>query len=485
MKSAAVLRPLGVLLVIFSVTLLPPAGVAYYYGDDNVPIFLACFAGTLLAGLAILLPTWPVRRELRIRDGFLLVVLFWGVLGVIGAIPLMLSDIPRISPTDALFESFSGLTTTGATVMTGIEHMPESLQYYRQQLQWLGGMGIIVLAVAILPMLGVGGMQLFRAEMSGPMPMKENKLTPRITETARALWYIYVALTAACALAYWLAGMSPFDAIGHAFSTVSIGGFSTYDANFAAFDSVAIEAVAMVFILIAGINFAFHFMALRHRSVAIYLRDEEIRVFVSILGAVALAVIAGLYLGGIYGEFGNAVRYGLFQAVSIATTTGFANTDFYTWPAFLPALLIGAAFIGACAGSTGGGIKVIRAMMLYKQGVREILRLIHPNAQLPVKLGGNPVPYQAMDAIWGFFALYVAAYGIMSLLVAATGIDLVTAFSAVAATQTNLGPGLGDVGPNYEGLTDFAKWVLTFAMLLGRLEVFTVLVLLTPAFWRS
>jgi trk system potassium uptake protein TrkH len=483
MKLNAVQKILGLLLMLFSLTMLPPALVSLFYEDGTATPFLKAFAALLGLGVLIWLPVCKRREELKLRDGFLVVVLFWSVLGLAGSLPFVLSTHPHLSLTDAVFESISGLTTTGATVIVGLDNLPPAILYYRQQLQWLGGMGIIVLAVAVLPMLGIGGMQLYRAETPGPM--KDNKLTPRITETAKALWYIYLGLTIACALAYWLAGMTPFDAIGHAFSTVAIGGFSTHDASIGYFESALIEMIAVVFMLISGVNFALHFIAWNRRRLHGYWVDSEFRFYLALMGATTAAVILGLYLTGTYAGWGESFTQGLFHTVSIATTTGFTTTAFYEWPAFLGILLLFSSFVGGCAGSTGGGIKVIRFLLLIKQGLREIDRLIHPNAQLPVRVGGRSVNHRVVDAVWGFFSLYVASFTLMYLALATTGLDLTTAFSAVAASINNLGPGLGEVGAHFADLNSPAKWILCFAMLLGRLEIFTLLVLLSPTFWRS
>ena len=468
--------------MLFSISMLPPLLVALIYQDAGGVPFAASFLLILAAGCSLWLPVQRVRHELRIRDGFLIVVLFWTVLGLTGAVPLVLSTAPSISLTDAAFESMSGLTTTGATILTGIEDLPHSIRFYRQQLQWMGGMGIIVLAVAILPMLGIGGMQLFRAETPGPV--KDSKLTPRIAETAKALWYIYLTLTISCALAYWLAGMSLFDAIGHSFSTVAIGGYSTYDASIGHFDSALIEMIAVVFMLIAGINFALHFVAWRRRSISHYLQDTEARWFFGILLTVASVTFLTLAATNVYPTWGETLTKALFQAVAIGTTAGFTTDGFNLWPVFLPLLLVLTAFIGGCGMSTGGGIKVIRFVLLIKQGYREIIRLVHPQAQVLVKIGNRAVDERVIDAVWGFFAAYVALFVLMLLALMGTGLDQVTAFSAVAATITNLGPGLGGVAENYGAINVAAKWILMFAMLLGRLEVFTLLVLFTPAFWR-
>ena len=344
-------------------------------------------------------------------------------------------------------------------------------------------MGIIVLAVAVLPMLGIGGMQLFRAETPGPV--KDNKLTPRITETAKALWYIYLGLTVACCLAYWAAGMSFFDAVAHAFSTVAIGGFSTHDASMGYFNSAAIELIAVVFMLASGVNFALHFSAFRNVSLKPYQRDAEFRTYISVLAVVSVITIGYLQATKTFESSTESIVEGLFQVVSIGTTTGFTTAEYYSWPGFLPVLLLYISFMGGCSGSTGGGIKVIRILLLVKQGVRELKRLIHPNAQIVVKIGRKPLPEKVIEAVWGFFAAYFAISALMILTLMATGLDQETAFSAVAACLNNLGPGLGDVGQNFASINDFAKWTLCLAMLLGRLEIFTLLVLFTPGFWRK
>lgn len=481
-RLAITLRLLGILVALFSMTMLPPALIGWIHAEPSTVVFLQSFVILLVIGLVILLPFIRSQGELHVRDGFVVVVMFWLVLGLFGALPLYLDATVHVSLTDAVFESMSGLTTTGATVIVGLDDLPRSILWYRQQLQWLGGMGIIVLAVAILPLLGIGGMQLFRAEMPGPM--KDNKLAPRIAETARNLWLVYVGLTIACAAAYALAGMDAFDAITHAFSTVAIGGFSTHDASIGHFDSALVESVAIVFMLLGGMNFALHFLLLRQRSFEPYRRDEELRLYLGLLGVAAIITIAFLLYSGISGGVSEAVRKGLFQVVSIGTTTGFATTDFYLWPGFLPVMLIFLSFVGGCTASTGGGMKVIRVLLLAKQGLREIQRLVHPHAQIAVKVNGKVMPGRVVEAVWGFMAAYILVFVIMVLILMASGLDQVTAFSAVAATLNNLGPGLGDVGSNYASINDVSKWVLTLAMLLGRLEIFTVLVLLSPAFWR-
>jgi trk system potassium uptake protein TrkH len=482
MQLFTIQRLLGALLALFSMSMVPPILVSWYYDDGTAVAFETAALFLLVTGLVL---WWPVRRkrhDLRLRDGFIVVVMFWTALGLSGSLPLLLAHRPDLSLTDAVFESISGLTTTGATVITGLDALPESVLFYRQLLQWLGGMGIIVLAVAIMPMLGIGGMQLYRAETPGPM--KDDKLTPRITETAKALWYIYVTLTALCALGYWLAGMSVFDAVSHSFSTVAIGGFSTHDGSIGYFDNPAVEVVCIVFMLISGINFALHFVAWRGRRLDHYLRDSELKFYFLVLACVGVLTSTELFMAGTYDNLVESVRYGLFQTVSVSTTTGFTTTSFVLWPSFSPVLLLFASFIGGCAGSTGGGLKVIRVLLLLKQGMREIVRLVHPSAQVTIKVGGNFMPYRVVDAVWGFFAAYVGVFVVLMLAVMATGLDQVTAFSAVAACLNNLGPGLGDVHFHYGDINTTAKWLLSGAMLLGRLEVFTVLVILSPTFWQ-
>ncbi|MCX4026916.1 potassium transporter [Endozoicomonas sp. SM1973] len=481
MHFSTISKVLGILLMLFSITQLPPAIVAQIYGEKEVAVFLDAFLITLISGCCIWLPVFRSKNELRTRDGFLVTVLFWTVLASFGAIPLYLLDSLNLSITDAFFESLSGLTTTGATVITGLDHLPKSILFYRQQLQWLGGMGIIVLAVAILPMLGIGGMQLYRAETPGPI--KDTKLTPRITETAKALWYIYLSLTVTCCIALWLAGMDLFNAICHSFSTVAIGGFSTRDGSVGDFDLVGAEFIIVIFMIISGINFALHFFAWRHRSIKHYLSDPEVKAYFFVLASTCLITVLILFTTNSY-DFAHSLRYGIFEVVSVATTTGFGTADFSVWPVFLPYMLLWLSFAGGCAGSTAGGMKMVRVLLIFKQGLREIKLLLHPNAIIPVKLGSNAIPERVIEAVWGFFSAYVFLFIALFLANVATGLDLKTAFSTVASCINNLGPALGEATVNYSNLPDASKWILSFAMLLGRLEIFTLLVLLTPTFWR-
>jgi len=481
MRFEPVQRILGVLLMVFSTTMLPPLLISLSIGDGTEEPFIIAFAIIFGSGALLWFPVRRIHRELRTRDGFLITAMFWVVLGLSGALPFMLARNPHMPFVDAVFESISGLTTTGATVLTGIDSLPKSILYYRQQLHFFGGMGIIVLAVAILPMLGVGGMQLYRAETPGPI---KDKLTPRITETAKALWYIYLGLNVACALAYWGAGMSLFDAIGSAFATLSTGGFSVHDASFGYYHSPLINMIGVVFMVLAGTNFALHFMVWRGRSLRPYLKDPEFRFYIGVLVAAAGLTTAVLIVTNFYAGATDALDQAIFQVVSFATNTGLTTTNYYAWPRFLPVLLFFLSIMGGCAGSTAGGIKMIRILLLGKQGWREGLKLIHPQAQIPVKLGRKPVGDTVMDAVWGFFAAYVATFVIIMMLVMATGVDQVTAFSTVASCMDGLGPGLGDAAINYGHLPTLAKWFLSLAMLMGRLEIFTFLVLFSPTFWR-
>lgn len=482
MRFAIVSRILGLLLMLFSITLIPPIFVSLLYHDTALSAFLTSFFVLFFIGVAVWFPVHNSKQDLRTRDGFIVTALFWAVLGLAGALPFILVESASLSIVDAVFESLSGLTTTGATVITGLDTLPKSLLYYRQQLQWLGGIGLVVIAVAILPMLGIGGMQLYRAETPGPV--KDSKLTPRITQTAKALFFLYTGLTIVCGFSYWLAGMTPFDAIGHAFSTVAIGGFSTHDTSMAFFDNPTILIIAMVFMVLSGINFALHFVAWRSLSVRQYFTDPEVKFYLSCILIGTLVTVCYLYISKVY-DFSGSLINGSFELISILTTTGFGVADYSQWPTFLPFMLFMFAFMGGCGGSTAGGIKVMRVLLVCKQGIREIHRLIHPNAVILIKVGSRPVPDRVVEAIWGFFAVYVISFMVMFLLLLATGLDFITSFSAVGSAINNLGPGMGDVATHYGGINDAAKWILCFAMLLGRLEIFTLLVLLTPAFWKS
>jgi trk system potassium uptake protein TrkH len=483
-RLAPILHVLGLVILIFSFTMLAPLATAFFAHDAAQYAFDESFTLTLIAGFALWLVGRRWRRELKVRDGFLLVLLVWTGLPAFATLPFLIYA-PGMGFTDAYFETISALTTTGATVMSGLDALPPSLNLWRHLLNWLGGMGIIVLAVAILPLLGVGGRQLLKAELPGPI--KDSKLTPRIADTAKLLWAMYAALTALCVVALKLAGMSWFDAVCHAFAALSLGGFSTHDASVGYFDSPLIEAVLIVFMLLAALNFVTHFLAFRQRSLAVYRHDPEVRGVLGLVLVSCLGISLYVWQAGVYPEFLTALRHVSFNLVSIATDCGFASTDFNSWPIFAPMWMLFLSCVTASSGSTGGGLKMIRAVLMVRQGVRELEHQLHPAARLPVKIGGHAVPNQIVFAIQAFVMMYIATVVAMTLVLLASGLDFVSAFSAVIACINNAGPGLNEVGPaaNYAGLNDFQTWALAFTMLLGRLELFTVFVLFTRAFWRG
>ncbi|RLM19768.1 potassium transporter [Brenneria alni] len=483
MHLRAITRIVGLLVILFSGTMFIPGLVALIYRDGAGRAFTQTFLVALVIGIVLWLPNRKQKHELKSREGFLIVVLFWTVLGSVGALPFLFAEHPNLGVTDAFFESFSGLTTTGATTLVGLDSLPKAILFYRQMLQWFGGMGIIVLAVAILPILGVGGMQLYRAEMPGPL--KDNKMRPRIADTAKTLWLIYVLLTIGCAVSLWLAGMPIFDAISHSFSTVSVGGFSTHDASIGYFNSSTINTIVAVFLLISGCNFGLHFAVLSGRSLKVYWRDPEFRMFIFVQMSLVAVCIVVLWFHNVYASGMQTLNQAFFQVVSMATTAGFTTDSIASWPLFLPMLLLCSAFIGGCAGSTGGGLKVIRILLLFLQGSRELKRLVHPNAVYTIKLGHRALPERILEAVWGFFSAYALVFIVSMLAVIATGVDEFSAFAAVASTLNNLGPGLGVVADNFTSMNDAAKWILILTMLFGRLEVFTLLVLFTPTFWRE
>ncbi len=482
MQFMAILRIFGLLLMLFSLTMLPPIGISFWYDDGGWVAFILGFMVTSLVGFICWFFCRNEKKELKTRDGFLIVALFWGILSIFGAIPLMIARIPSLSFTDAVFETVSGLTTTGATVLLGLEYIPHAILYYRQQLQFLGGMGIIVLAVAILPMLGIGGLQLYRAEIPGPT--KDNKLTPRITQTAKALWYIYVGLCVLCAVAYWIAGMTPFNAIGESFATISTGGFSLHDESFGYYNSTIINLIAVFFMFLGGTNFTLHFMAMQRKSLVGYWQDTEFKVYVVLVAVAVLTALVMLSIYEVYPDAGDTLIYSLFNVVSLLTTSGFLAQPISTWPTFLPPMFIMLGLIGACAASTSGGVKIIRLILVYKQGTREIQRLIHPNAVVATKLGTQLVKDDVLQAVWGFLGCFILLFLILTLVLMATGLDLQTAEGAVVSCIANIGLGLGDVANGFGRVNDTSKWVLILAMLIGRLEIFTLLVLLSPEFWR-
>jgi trk system potassium uptake protein TrkH len=479
----SVIQVMGRLLMVFSLTYLIPIASSLYFGDGTLLTFVASMLACIAVGLVLTLATRRHRAELKARDGFILVTLAWTLTAAIATVPLMLhQDMPF---TDSFFETMSGLTTTGATVMTGLDTLEPSVNLWRHNLNWLGGMGIIVLAVAILPLLGVGGMQLLRAEVPGPI--KDTKLTARIGDTAAILWTVYLGITIACILALKLAGMGWFDAVCHAFAALSLGGFSTKDASVGAFDSVAIEVVLSVFMVIAALNFASHFTAWRERSLRPYWRDAEAR---GVLGLLALSVLGcTVYLWGMgtYESFWTALRHLSFNLISIATDCGFVSTDYALWPIFVPFFMLFLSCLTVSSGSTGGGIKMIRTLVLVRQSTRELSRLLHPTLAAPVTVGGMEIPNSVVFAILGFTFLYFLSVVGMTFLLIFGGMDFISAFTAVIACINNAGPGLGTVGPatNYQSLTDYETWVCSFTMLLGRLEIFSLVVLFTPQFWRK
>ncbi|MBF0281718.1 MAG: potassium transporter [Zetaproteobacteria bacterium] len=470
---------LGILGALFGLGMTLPLLISWYYQDGHTLDFILSTLITISIGLMMMRWGQEAPKRLSHKDGFLIVAFAWVLLSSLGAIPFLTTgSCDHII--DALFESTSGLTTTGATILSGLDQMPRSILFWRSMQEWLGGMGIIVLAVAVMPLLGIGGMQLFRAETPGP---SKDKLTARVTETAKVLWLIYLAMTAFTSFSLWLAGMSWFDAVNHAMCTIAIGGFSTHDASIGYFNSNIMEIVIMIFMLLAGINFTLHFASIRHGfSLSAYWKDDEFRTYLKWLAV--LIIFISLLTHTTMNVPWHEV---FFNTISIATTTGFAISDYALWPPGTTMLLLTSMFIGACAGSTGGGMKVVRATLLFRQGIREIRKLIHPHGIMQVKISNHRVDETSMQALWGFFVLYIVCFGCISLLVACTGVDVLTAISASAACITNTGPGFGEVGPSttYANLPDGAKAILMFGMVLGRLEIFTFFVLLIPEFWRK
>jgi len=483
MQLSIVAKTIGLLLMVFSFAQVPPIIVDLIYSEGEYFSFFLSFVLTVLGGLILWWPFKDTKKDFRLREGVLIVVCFWIVLSLFGTLPFLItSSISNLSFSDAFFESMSGLTTTGATVMSQLDDLPKSILFYRQQLQWLGGMGIIVLAVAVLPLLGVGGMELYHAESSG---IAKDRLTPKLRNTAIALWKIYVSLTVLCALGYFLSGMGIFDAVSHSFSTVAIGGFSTHDASIGYFNSISIEMVAMFFMFLAGINFSLHFLAWNNKSFIDYIKDSEFKTYTMVLFVSSIIVIIALGLNSEYSSVIETIRHSLFQTISIATTTGYSSQSYSEWPAAIPVFLIMMSFIGACVGSTGGGIKVIRILVMFRLGMKEIHKFIRPNAQVSVKLNGASINEKALVSVLGFFSLYAITFFLILMLLMFAGLDQVTAYSATAATMNNLGPGLGEVAQNYGSLGGAAKWILSFAMLVGRLEVLTIIAIFHKAFWRQ
>lgn len=480
----AVLHILGQLLLIFTATYLLPIATALIAADGTVREFALAAVLTFSVGLVMALATRGHKQELKSRDGFLLVTLAWVVMSALSTVPLLLL-IRDLSFTDAFFEATSGLTTTGSTVLSGIDFLPTSINMWRHELHWLGGMGIIVLALAILPLLGVGGMQLYKAESPGPV--KDTKLTPRITETAKALWLTYTGMTVMCIIALKLCGMDWFDAICHAFSILCLGGFSTHDASIGFFNSAAIEVVVIIFTVLAAMNFTRHFLAFRRVSLQPYLGDPEIRAMLLVLSGSILLVAVVVELSGFYPDLITSIRHTAFSVVSIATTAGFVTQDYEQWPAFVGFWLLFLSCLVCNTGSTGGGIKMFRTLLLIRQAFREMRLMVHPQAVEPMRIGGNVVPNRIAYAVLAFIFLYFMTVVILTFAMLLSGLDFLTSFSAVIASINNMGPALGKVGPSttFQSLTDFQTWVCIVAMFLGRLEIFSVLVLFTPTFWRK
>jgi trk system potassium uptake protein TrkH len=479
----AVAHVLGLMIAFFATTFLLPLVCAIVTQDGMFNDFAVAAAINVVLGLAIAGATRRYKRELKPRDGFLLVTLSWVLMSASAAIPLLIA-LPGLSFTDAYFETVSGLTTTGATVLTGLDTLPPSINLWRHTLHWFGGIGIIVLAVAVLPLLGVGGMQLYRAETPGAV--KDEKLTPRITETAKALWISYMVITALATVALWLAGMNWFDAICHGFSVVSLGGFSTYDSSVGHFDSVAIELVLIAFMLVASLSYARHFVAFRKLSLRPYRGDSEGKAIGLILGF-SIAVITTLLVASkAYPDVSTALRHATFNIVAIATTAGFVTQNYEQWPIFAPMWMLFLSGVVCATGSTGGGIKMFRTLLLAKQAVREMKLLVHPSALFPLRIGGQVVPDRVAQSVLAFIFLYFQTIAILTFALLVTGMDFVTALGSIVASVNNMGPGLGPTGPagNFQGLSDLQTWICSLAMLLGRLEIFSVLVLFTPAFWR-
>ncbi|WP_044469659.1 TrkH family potassium uptake protein [Mannheimia massilioguelmaensis] len=487
MHILSILRIVGILVMCFSVTMLAPAFVALIYGDGGGKAFMQSFMISLIVGAILWWSCHTHKQELRSREGFIIVVAFWVVLGSLATIPFILFDNPDLSVASSFFEAFSGLTTTGATTIVGLDNLPKAILFYRQFLEWLGGMGVIVLAVAIIPLLGIGGMSLYRVERSGSI--KEQKMRPRIAEIAKLLWFIYSSLTILCALAYYAAGMTAFDAISHSFATVSIGGFSTHDASIGYFNNSWINIITIIFLWISACNFGLHFRAFseinKGHFFRTYLRDPEFKFFVKIqlllILICALVMINSQYFETNWQNFEQII----FQTVSMSTTTGYTTSDFFSWPSFIPTLLIIASFIGGCSGSVAGGVRVARVLVLYLQGRRELKLFVHPNLVYPIKWGKHILDERVIGSIWAFFSAYLLVFVVCLLGVIACGVDTFDAFSAVSACINNFGLGMGIVSSNMVEIPDSAKCILTVAMVCGRLEIFTLLALFSPTFWKA
>lgn len=477
MAVKSIINLFSILVAFFSLSLLVPLVVSYIFDDGSSNIFITTFLLIFMPSIIAWQLTKKSKEEMGVKEGFVIITLFWIVLSLVGSMPFYLYGMSFV---DSFFESMSGITTTGATVISGLNNMPESVLFYRQLLQWMGGMGLIVLAIAVMPLLGIGGGQLYKTEIPGAL--SDQKLTPRIKETAQALWLIYLGLTVVCALLYFAFGMSAFDAISHSLSTVSIGGFSTHDESIGYFNSISIEVICMVFMLLSALSYALHYFAVYKKKPLKYFHDSELRFFVSIL---SIVISLSLLLSIIVGFDGGSFREILFQSVSIVTTTGFVSTDYSSWPTSITFLLLIGAFIGACSGSVGGGIKSWRVLIMINHAKINIMRLVHPNAVVSLKIGSKAVDDKVAESVWGFFSIYVICFMLLLLSLLATGMDFESSFSAIGACLNNLGPGLGQVAETYGSVSNFGKSILALAMILGRLEIFTLLVLFTTVFWQK
>jgi trk system potassium uptake protein TrkH len=479
----AVAHVLGLMMAYFGLLYALPIGWSLAVHDGAVIDFVVAAFINVVVGLALAFVTRKYRRELKPRDGFLLVSLSWTLMSASASIPFMIA-MPDLGFTDAYFEAASGLTTTGSTVLNHLDDLPQSINLWRHTLHWIGGIGIIVLAVAVLPLLGIGGMQLYKA--STPGPVKDEKLTPRITETAKALWFTYLAITIVGIVALHIAGMSWFDAICHGFSAIALGGFSTHDKSVGFFDSAAVETVLTIIMIVGAINFSRHFLAFRNLSFKPYKTDSEGKAVLIVLGTSVVLVTMVLWLNGTYSGFAETLRHSMFNVVSIATTTGFVTENYETWPAFIPVWILFLSCITCSTGSTGGGVKMFRTLLLVRQARRELKLLVHPSAVIPIRIGGIAIPERVIYSVLAFIFLYFGTILVLTFAMLATGVDMVTAFTAVVASINNLGPGMGEVGPavNFEPLTHTQTWICSAAMIIGRLEIFSVLVLFTATFWR-
>ena len=467
------------MLMMFAGTLMIPIVTSLSFSDGNLQTFIVSLLVFFIIGTLLYFPNSKIKSsDIKSKEGFLIVVLFWLILSLFGSLPFILDKDLSLSFVDALFESISGWTTTGATIIDDLENLSPSILIYRQMLQWLGGMGIVILALAILPMLGVGGMQLYKAESTGPI--KDNKISPRIAETAKSLWRVYIGLTIACALLYFFAGMSIFDSVAHSFSTIAIGGFSTYNDSIGHFNSPIIEFVCIIFMLLAALNFILHFLAMKSGSIAIYFKDTEVRSFTFII----IIFLSLIYVFHLVNNSDIPLRHIIFQLISFITTSGFTSTSYESWPSFIVFTLLLVSFFGACAGSTGGGIKIIRIVLVLKLLKKGLLRTLHPTAQVPVKINDQAISDEVASNIYDFIVFYILSYMILSFLLLIFGNDIATSFSTVASCLNNLGPAVGDAVNSYSSLSTSSKYVLSFTMILGRLEIYTLLIILTPYFWK-